>query len=76
MTLVARWRRVLRYAWSIRLALLASAFGGAEVAVNILTADPPLPRGTFAAIAAVVSAGASIARLIAQPSLHDGEDSK
>ncbi|TDR94214.1 hypothetical protein [Enterovirga rhinocerotis] len=63
---VANWRRVLRYAWSIRLNLLAALFGGAEVAIGFLAAEPPIPRGSFAAIAFVVSIGATVSRLIAQ----------
>lgn len=73
MNLVRNWRRVLRHAWSIRLSLLAGALGAAEVAVQALIDDPPIPRLTFAALAALVSFAAPIARVVAQRSVSGAE---
>lgn len=72
MKLVPNWRRVLKSAWSLRLAALSAIFGAAEVAVQVFMDDPPIPRGTFAAIAAFVSFGAAMARVIAQESVSGG----
>lgn len=73
MSLVSNWRRVLRHAWSIRLALLAGALSAAEVAVLVFVDSPPLPRGSFAVLAALVSFAAPIARLVAQRSVSGDE---
>lgn len=73
MKLVANWRRVLRHAWSIRLNLLASALGAAEVGVSIFVDDPPIARGSFALLAMGVSAAAGVARIVAQAPLS-GDD--
>lgn len=66
MTLTHNWRAVLRHAWSLRLALIAAALGAAEFVVQVFMDDPPIPRGTFAAIGAAVSFSAAIARVVAQ----------
>ena len=66
MKLASNWRAVLRHAWSLRLALLSAALGAAEVAIQILTDNPPLERGVFAALAAAVSLASAVARVIAQ----------
>ncbi len=66
MRLVDNWRRVLKHAWSIRLGLLSAALGAAEVGVNLLSSDPPIPRGTFVAIASAVSLASAVSRLVAQ----------
>jgi hypothetical protein len=36
LTLVANWRRVLRYAWSIRLMLFAGLLSGLELVLPLL----------------------------------------
>lgn len=69
MTLVWNWRTVLKHAWSLRLALLASALGAAEFVLPLFFDNPPLERGTFAAIAALVSFSAAVARVFAQPEI-------
>ena len=63
------WREVLRYAWSIKLTLLASALGAIEFILPLFFDDPPIARGRFAACAALVSLAAAIARLLAQTEL-------
>lgn len=60
------WKRVATRAWSFRFNMIAIALSGAEVAVGILSNDPPLPRGTFAGLAMAVSIGAATARLVVQ----------
>ena len=62
------WRRVLRRAWSIRFSLLAAAFTAAEVVVPLF--GDVLPRGTFVLLAFVASIGATVARIVAQPEMH------
>jgi hypothetical protein len=65
-SLVWNWRQILRYAWSIRLLLLAGLLSGAEVALPLLQSVLPVPAGVFAALSFVATAGAFVARLIAQ----------
>lgn len=56
---------VLKRAWSVRLALLGAVFSAAEVALPHFA--PFLPDNVFAVLAGVASAGAIIARVVAQP---------
>ena len=60
----ADWKSIIRKAWSIRLMLLAAVLSGAEVALPYLV--DKFPPGVFAAISAVVSAGAMLARVMLQ----------
>jgi len=60
------WRALLRHAWSIRLALIAAVLSGIEVALSVFTSNPPIAAGTFAALSAVVTVAAAVARLFAQ----------
>ncbi len=62
------WRRVLRRAWSIRLSVVAAIFTAAEVVVPLF--GDVLPRGVFVLLAFSASIGAAIARLVAQPEMH------
>jgi hypothetical protein len=71
MRLVANWRDVLRRAWSIRLMLLAALLSGIEVALPLVGDALPIPPGAFAALAFLVTAGAFVARLVAQKGLSD-----
>lgn len=66
MTLLSDWRDVLRRAWSIRLILLAGLLSGLEVALPLLDGVVDLPRGLFAALSMAMTAGAFVARLVAQ----------
>jgi hypothetical protein len=66
MTLVANWRAVLRRAWSVRLMLVAAALSAAEVALPLIGGVLPIPPLTFAALSALTTAGALIARVVAQ----------
>lgn len=64
MTPAHNWREVLRYAWSIRLMLLAALLSGAEVALPFF--EYSIPAGIFAAMSAITTAAALVARFIAQ----------
>ncbi|WP_100961081.1 hypothetical protein [Bosea sp. FBZP-16] len=66
MKLASNWRAVLRHAWSLRLTVLASMLGAVEFVLPIFMDDPPIERGVFAALAALVSLAAAIARVVAQ----------
>lgn len=67
--LVDDWRRIMRRAWSVRLALLSALLSGAEFALPMMPDSlvDLVGRGRFAAGAFVISIAASIARLVAQP---------
>ena len=69
MELIADAKTVILKAWSIRLALLAAVFSAAEVALPFFA--PFVPPHTMAILAVVASSGAAIARVIAQPKMHD-----
>jgi len=73
MKLAANWRGVLRYAWSIRLMILAGLLSGAEIALPILDGILPIPRGMFAALSGLATCGAFIARLVAQQAISGEE---
>lgn len=68
MKLIEDAKTVLLKAWSIRLALLAAVFSAAEVALPFFA--PFVPPKTMAVLALIASAGAAIARVVAQPTLH------
>lgn len=68
MKLAPNWREVLRYAWSIRLMLLAAALSALEVALPFIGALP-IPTGVFALLSALTTAAAFMARLLAQAPL-------
>lgn len=68
MALIPDWRRVLRMAWSVRLAALAGLLSAAEAVLPWFAGDMPL--AWFAVLSAVASIGAVVARLLAQPRMH------
>lgn len=71
MTLVNDWQGILKKAWSMRLILLAGLLSGLEAAMpaisNFFQLLDIIPPGTFAILSVLVSAGAGISRLVAQP---------
>jgi hypothetical protein len=73
MKLISNWRAVLRYAWSIRLLVLAGLLSGAEIALPLIQDLLPIPRGVFAGLSFIATAGGLVARLVAQQSVsgHD-----
>lgn len=75
MRLASEWWRVLRYAWSIRLLVVAGVLSGAEIALPLIQDLLPIPRGVFAGLSFLATAGAFVARLVAQQSVSgNGED--
>lgn len=66
MRLADNWRRVLRRAWSIRLMIIAGILSGIEVALPLAGDLVPVPVGVFAGLSALTTAGAFVARLLAQ----------
>ena len=69
MRLVDNWRAVLRYAWSLRLIVLAGFLSGAEIALPLLGDLCPVPPGIFALLSFLATMGAFVARLVAQQSV-------
>lgn len=68
-TLVSNWKRVLKHAWSIRLIIVAGVLSGAEIALPLLDGLLPVPKGVFAGLSFAATAGAFVARLVAQESV-------
>ncbi len=66
--LLPDWRKIARRAWSVRLSIVAAVFTAAEVVVPLF--GDVLPRGVFVLLAFSASIGAAIARLVAQPEMH------
>lgn len=71
MILVPEWRKVLRRAWSVRLMLAAALLSGVEIALPLLDGYLPIAPGIFAALSALTTAAAFIARIVAQKDIHD-----
>lgn len=69
MTLIPNWRAILRKAWSVRLIALAGLLSGLEAALPFV--DERIPRGAFALLSLLVTAGAFMARLVAQQGVSD-----
>lgn len=67
-------KKILTRAWSIRIIAISAILSGLEVALSLLDHELlGLPRGAFAALAAIVSALAIPARLMAQSSFAKDE---
>ena len=69
--LVTDWKAVLKRAWSIRLLVLAGVLSGAEVALPLLPSFISWNPGVFALLSFLATAGAFVARLVAQSNLGD-----
>lgn len=65
MELIEDAKQVLLRAWSVRLALLSAALSALEVALPFFTTF--IPPNTMAILAVCTSAGAAVARIVAQP---------
>ena len=68
MRLIEDWKRVLRYAWSIRFIVIAALLSGIELVLPMF--NDALPRGLFAVLTLVVTVAAAVARLIPQPKMR------
>lgn len=73
MRLIDNWRAVLKHAWSVRLMALAVILTGLEAAWPYLD-WLPIPKGAFAALSGLVSAGAIYARFVAQKPISGDKD--
>ena len=71
--LVWNWREILRYAWSIRLLIVAGLLSGAEVALPLLDGLLPVPKGVFAGLSFLATGGAFVARLVAQETVSGAQ---
>ncbi|MGY6246677.1 DUF7940 domain-containing protein [Bosea thiooxidans] len=74
MKLVWNWKRVLKHAWSIRLIVLAGVLSGAEIALPLIREAVDVPAGIFAGLSFAATAGAFIARLVAQETVSGAAD--
>ena len=66
MQLIDDWKKLAPRLWSVRLSLLAALASGIEAGISLYLDQRPWA----AIVAGLVSVGAAIARLIAQPKLH------
>lgn len=69
MTLVDNWKAILTKAWSVRFNVFAILLSAVEALLPLFETE--IPRGTFAMLAAIVTAASMTARVIAQKELHD-----
>lgn len=72
MNLLHNWRAVLRYAWSVRLMVIAAVLSGLEVALPFLDGVIDVRPGVLALASGLVTAAALIARILAQSNLPEG----
>jgi len=68
MTLIGEWRWVIKKAWSVRLAIVAGLFSGAEVVLPLFV--DAFPRGLFAALSVFAAVGSTVARVMDQPKME------
>lgn len=76
MKLLEDWRNIAKKAWSVKFSILAAILGAAEVATQLIKPSG-IPDGVFAAIAAMTSLAAGIARLLQQQEISgvkNGDD--
>lgn len=72
---IDNWQEILKKAWSVKFNIAATLFGAAEVVVAMV--EPAgIPHGVFAGIAAVISIGANVSRIMAQKEMTSGTDQK
>lgn len=75
MQLLDDWDQILKKAWSVKFNIAATLFGAAEVVVAMV--EPAgIPHGMFAGIAALISIGANVSRIMAQQENVNGTDQK
>ncbi len=73
MTLLPDWKAVVTKAWSVKFMVLAALLSGVEVVLQILepSVSATMPKGLFAALAGLTTAGALVARVLAQNEADD-----
>lgn len=69
MKLSSQWKKIIRKAWSFRLAAVAGILSGCELIIPMFSGS--LPRGPFAALSFLFTAAALIARLVAQKNMAE-----
>ena len=62
------WHRILKKAWSIRLAAIAGVLSAAEVVLPMFGED--IPRNLFAILSTITITAAMVARLVAQKEMQ------
>jgi len=67
--LAPEWRNIVQKAWSMRLGALAAVLSGVEVVLPLFANE--VPRNLFAALSFVAVIGAMVARVVAQPKMHN-----
>lgn len=73
--LIDNWQEILKKAWSVKFNIAATLFGAAEVVVAMVQ-PASIPHGVFAGIAALISIGANVSRIMAQRELNDGKSAQ
>ena len=68
MKLIDNWRKLWLKLWSVKLSLIAAFLSGLEVAFSVWIDNKP---ALFAGVAFVLSIGAAVARIVAQPKAHE-----
>lgn len=73
MTLLPDWKAIVTKAWSVKFMVLAALLSGVEVVLQILepSVSATMPKGLFAALAGLTTAGALVARVLAQNEADD-----
>ncbi|MBX3514754.1 MAG: hypothetical protein KF750_14310 [Xanthobacteraceae bacterium] len=71
--LVPNWRDVLKYAWSVKLILVACALSAIEAALPFVPELYMVPRGLFALLTLAIAFAALFARFVAQRSISGGK---
>jgi len=71
MKLISDWRWVLRYAWSIRLLIVAGILTGFEAVLPYLADTTLIPDRWFRLLIFVVTIAAFLARIISQKDSSD-----
>jgi hypothetical protein len=70
---VSDWKRIFWKAWSVRLMALAALLSGIEVALPLLEGYLAIPPRLFATLSGLATAGAFVARFLAQKDLPDAD---
>jgi hypothetical protein len=70
--LLDNWLAILQKAWSVKFNIAAALFAAAEVIV-VLMQPEGMPNGVFAGIAAALSVGSNIVRVLAQNEISNGK---
>jgi hypothetical protein len=69
------WRKIVRYAWSMKLLAAAGLLQGVEIALPLARDIVEIPAGIFAGLSLLATAAAFVARILAQKQFggDDGE---